>query len=570
MTTRVPHTMHGPGIASIVALKAINGMADEQAVNLLGHSTPGDGGGGPFYFDAASTATDNSATLATVIRPDSLPAAGRWLKLGLGKSVRAGIGTGTNSMSPMELIAPDAGLAITSTNTPIGTEAYVAGFLKDSAGNFQKVGAEAFQWTDKDATSGYASWNIHTTKITAGVTADLFGLTVWAKNGAAFFNANLTAAQAPGDGTLRIYGNDVFASGGDEGQLQIYGSTDNAKRLLIGYDTTNGYGYLQPLQAGAGWKNLRLNPGGGLVQAGVGTGSGGGVQFEVIGGDGGLGLTATNTTPGTECFVAGYIKNSGGTFQKVGVTAVQWTDNDQTSGYASWNAHTTYITAGVAADSNDLCLWARRGAAFNPASFAAGSAPGLGIVRFNGDNANNDTGQLLIKGVTNTNKTLSIGFHTTSDYGFINAFQAGAGYKPLRLNPDGGNVGVGIGPIARFHTKASAALTGLANAVTNASSYFEAGGSTWGLSAGYVSSNAMALQVVDAGQTTAGNLQMQPYGGNVGIGALTFGTNADLVLAMKNGTAPTTSPAGMGQIYVEAGALKYRGSAGTVTTVAVA
>ena len=34
--------------------------------------------------------------------------------------------------------------------------------------------------------------------------------------------------------------------------------------------------------------------------------------------------------------------------------------------------------------------------------------------------------------------------------------------------------------------------------------------------------------------------------------------------------APSTSPAGVGQLYVEAGALKYRGSSGTVTTIAAA
>jgi hypothetical protein len=34
--------------------------------------------------------------------------------------------------------------------------------------------------------------------------------------------------------------------------------------------------------------------------------------------------------------------------------------------------------------------------------------------------------------------------------------------------------------------------------------------------------------------------------------------------------APATSPAGLGQLYVEAGALKYRGSSGTVTTIAAA
>jgi hypothetical protein len=60
------------------------------------------------------------------------------------------------------------------------------------------------------------------------------------------------------------------------------------------------------------------------------------------------------------------------------------------------------------------------------------------------------------------------------------------------------------------------------------------------------------------------------YKGNVGIGATAFGTSAVTVLGIANGTAPTSSPAGMGQLYVVGGALKFRGSSGTVTTVAVA
>jgi hypothetical protein len=35
-------------------------------------------------------------------------------------------------------------------------------------------------------------------------------------------------------------------------------------------------------------------------------------------------------------------------------------------------------------------------------------------------------------------------------------------------------------------------------------------------------------------------------------------------------TAPSSSPAGLGQLYVQGGALKYRGSGGTVTTIAAA
>ena len=60
-------------------------------------------------------------------------------------------------------------------------------------------------------------------------------------------------------------------------------------------------------------------------------------------------------------------------------------------------------------------------------------------------------------------------------------------------------------------------------------------------------------------------------GGNFGFGGVSsFGTSAVGVIGIANGTAPTTSPAGMGQLYVQAGALKYRGSSGTVTTIAPA
>jgi hypothetical protein len=58
--------------------------------------------------------------------------------------------------------------------------------------------------------------------------------------------------------------------------------------------------------------------------------------------------------------------------------------------------------------------------------------------------------------------------------------------------------------------------------------------------------------------------------GNMLIKTSTAGTSAAGVLGLGNATAPTSSPAGMGQLYVEGGALKYRGSSGTVTTIAAA
>jgi hypothetical protein len=55
--------------------------------------------------------------------------------------------------------------------------------------------------------------------------------------------------------------------------------------------------------------------------------------------------------------------------------------------------------------------------------------------------------------------------------------------------------------------------------------------------------------------------------GNLLVGLTTAGTTAAKTIQIANGTAPTANVSG-GQLYVEAGALKYRGSSGTVTTIA--
>ena len=77
------------------------------------------------------------------------------------------------------------------------------------------------------------------------------------------------------------------------------------------------------------------------------------------------------------------------------------------------------------------------------------------------------------------------------------------------------------------------------------------------------SNSTLLLQT--GGATTRATIDTS---GNVGIGVSAFGTSAAKVLGLANATAPSTSPAGMGQLYVEAGALKFRGSSGTVTTIA--
>ena len=67
----------GNTVATIAAMTALTGMADGQVAQPLGYYAAGDGGGGPpRYWSAASTATHNGGS---VLRPDSAPAAGRWL-----------------------------------------------------------------------------------------------------------------------------------------------------------------------------------------------------------------------------------------------------------------------------------------------------------------------------------------------------------------------------------------------------------------------------------------------------------------------------------------------------------
>lgn len=59
--------------------------------------------------------------------------------------------------------------------------------------------------------------------------------------------------------------------------------------------------------------------------------------------------------------------------------------------------------------------------------------------------------------------------------------------------------------------------------------------------------------------------------GNLGLGGTSFGGGTGSVMFLANRTvAPSSNPSGGGVIYVESGALKYRGSSGTITTLAAA
>jgi hypothetical protein len=55
-----------------------------------------------------------------------------------------------------------------------------------------------------------------------------------------------------------------------------------------------------------------------------------------------------------------------------------------------------------------------------------------------------DARQVVVQGSTNGNDQLTVGYHTGSGYGSLQALTQGVGPRPLLLNPAGGNVGIGV------------------------------------------------------------------------------------------------------------------------------
>ena len=172
-----------------------------------------------------------------------------------------------------------------------------------------------------------------------------------------------------------------------------------------------------------------------------------------------------------------------------------------------------------------------------------------------------------------------------SEYLFANggALEFGiGGTTAMTLNSTG--LGVGVGPSYKVHVFSASPVF----AIQDSSSAAGGVGGTINFLA-YTSGTSGAnieaqIKGVKSSASSAGELQfftsdssgnsqqrfMVDGSGNVGIGVSAFGTSAAKVLGLANATAPSTSPAGMGQLYVESGALKFRGSSGTITTIAAA
>jgi hypothetical protein len=179
-----------------------------------------------------------------------------------------------------------------------------------------------------------------------------------------------------------------------------------------------------------------------------------------------------------------------------------------------------------------------------------------------GSGVNNGSNGSYGTGLYFSNASNFLAFYTDTGSG---------GTEKARIDSTG-NVGVGRSPSYRLQASSgtkttTASLATVAGITTTDADDF---GIYFRLKTDATGANRYAaITSFDNGSGNgARDLVLQDLGGNVGIGVSTFGTSAAKVLGLANATAPSTSPAGMGQLYVEAGALKYRGSSGTVTTIA--
>lgn len=271
-------------------------------------------------------------------------------------------------------------------------------------------------------------------------------------------------------------------------------------------------------------------------------------------------LSVANGGTGLTSLTAGYIPYGNGTGAFGGDSNLFW---DNTTKYLGLGS----ASPGVRLDVVSVTNSGQRVARFTPASDPA---------------AIDALKTVTIKRASNDSE-LAFGYSTTQDAFIISSTYGSTGtYKPLafatsdqerlRIASDGsvgigttspgqkltvvGNISLGVGADRFFRTGSSTNnwwdIKGVSDDLKILTSD---GGVALHIKYGATLGSSAAAVTLDAS-------------GNLLVGTTSAGTSAAKVIGLANATAPSSSPAGMGQLYVEGGALKYRGSSGTVTTIA--
>ena len=177
----------------------------------------------------------------------------------------------------------------------------------------------------------------------------------------------------------------------------------------------------------------------------------------------------------------------------------------------------------------------------------------------------NTAGLIDTSGILNWNKTIKTSAAVSSTSTSTGAIIASAG---------------GIGCSGNLNVGGSANITGnvAIGKTTSASGALEVVGTIVATNNGglsdvqlYVNPNASGTySILQAFKQSVGDRDLQILTKNLAIGSSagpSFGGGYGCLFIANRTTAPTTNPVGGGLLYAEAGALKWRGSSGTVTII---
>jgi hypothetical protein len=216
------------------------------------------------------------------------------------------------------------------------------------------------------------------------------------------------------------------------------------------------------------------------------------------------------------------------------ISATGGTDPNSASGAFFWNQ------AGVGPTISGVQLEVRTGATGAQARTALFSSTGLAV-----------TGALSsTTGANFATSSGNVGIGTSSPTEKLDV--TGTVKATAFSGPINGTVGA-MTPASGAFTTASASTSVTTPLVTNA---------------GTLALSATGANIITAATNGSERARIDSAG-NVGIGTTDqFGGGAGVVGIANAGTVPASNPTAGGILYVEGGALKYRGSSGTVTTIA--
>ena len=295
---------------------------------------------------------------------------------------------------------------------------------------------------------------------------------------------------------------------------------------------------------------------------------------------GNYGLTINNTTNNA----AGYLKISGtGTggggeidFYN-GATAwggIKCTSSSQLEFLS--NAFSTLMTL----NSNGLGVGAGPSYRFHVQQTLAGTASAVNPIAYIVNNGSGNTAKLTLSDAVTTDGNITLTGSATAANRLLGFGINGVQQMVLDGN---GNVGIGVTPSAYnaswraldiFSTLGL--IGGSATSIVGHNLYIGAASAliykTTNFASYYQQQNGVHSWLTapsGTAGTTATFTQAMTLDslGNLLVGLTAAGTTAAKTIQIANGTAPTANVTG-GQLYVESGALKYRGSSGTVTTIA--